>query len=107
MRIIPTFSDVSPSFVTRVRLSAAQYTLEFRWNARERAYYLDIRRGGTPVVNGLRLVRNYDLLRGVRYKARAPQGALYCLDREDDLQTGEVTPSTLGQRYAIGYQELP
>jgi len=97
MQAIP-FSTL-PAFTETVNLDGQVYRLSFAWNYRANYWsmsFLDA--GGAPLVQGIRLVLNLDLLR--QYPGRGlPPGMLYAVDPSDtiaepafdDFSSGRVT----------------
>lgn len=61
--IIPAGDGVSPYFDLQVVLEGVTYTLEFRWNVRLGAWFMNIydADGTTAILVGIRLVANYML----------------------------------------------
>ncbi len=88
-----------PAFTQTVNLDGQVYRLSFAWNYRGNYWsmsFLDA--AGAPLVQGIRIVLNLDLLR--QYPGRGlPPGILYAIDPSDtiseiafdDLSSGRVT----------------
>jgi len=76
---IPTRSDLK-HYTLQVTLEEVTYTLEFRWNVRLAAWFMDVQdlNGTTTLIAGLRLVANWPL---AAYKTgRRPPGAFVAID---------------------------
>lgn len=76
---IPNRTDLT-HYELSVVLDGVTYVLEFRWNLRDAAWYFDIRlEDETNVANGIKVVINWPLLRGLRSDSRPP-GELFAFD---------------------------
>jgi hypothetical protein len=74
-----------PSFTEDVVLDDVRYTLAFTWNTRGEFWSLsisDVNR--TPLVQGIKVVPNYDLLEGFHH-LKVPAGAIVALDSSGNL----------------------
>lgn len=107
MDLIPLNSARSPSgdplpyFDLQVPLDGVTYTIEFRWNKRNQAWYLNLwdESEQTLYLAGQRLVAMYPL--GAWVTGRQPPGVLYVLDTSglgDDPGLGD-----LGVRHQLYY----
>ena len=87
-----------PAFTQTLTLDGALYRFSFAWNYRAGYWSMSVLdAGGTPLVQGLRIVLNLDLFR--QFPGRGlPPGALYAVDPSDtisnpafdDLSAGRV-----------------
>ena len=76
---IPT-SQTLASYVQKTSLDGQTYTLEFRWNAREEFWYMNLLTADEdPIAMGIKLVSDWSLLRRVT-DPRKPPGALMAID---------------------------
>ena len=105
---IPLRSDL-PHFDLQAVLSGVVFTLEFKWNTRERAWYLNVQsETGDDVINGVKLIVDFPL--GRRTPSRAPPAgelrAVHTSDAgqnpgwDDGAQKGD-----LGNRVQLLYYE--
>ena len=102
---IPVSSDVE-HYDLQVTLDGVALTLEFRWNSRSEAWYLDLLNAdGDTVASGRKLIVDWPLmLRGFRDTSEdLPRGELYTLDTSG----GGVRPgrNDLGSRVRLYYEE--
>ncbi len=76
---IPLRSDLT-FFDLVIPLDAVNYTLQFRWNLREGAWYMDVLddTGTTILMAGIKLVVDYAL--GIQFADRSPPGFFMMLD---------------------------
>jgi hypothetical protein len=98
--VIPT-STTLPHYEIRVDLDGVPYTLEFRWNARDGAWYMHVKNeDDTHLVSGVKVVIGIPL--GVRSaNAEMPFGVLIALDTSGaDEQPGI---DELGERVLLYY----
>jgi len=102
--VIPVDLTRSSTIIEQVELDKASYTLRFRWNARGKALFLDISDTDGPILKGIRVVRDYDLLE-MYTSPRRPPGTLRLVDRRDDPLSGDVTPESVGERFLLAYTE--
>lgn len=107
MDFIPLNTARSPSgdplsfFDVQVPLDNVTYTLEFRWNVRNLAWYLNVwdESEQTIYLAGQRLVAQYPL--GAWLTGRNPPGALYVIDTSGLGQDPGL--SDLGIRHQLYY----
>jgi hypothetical protein len=104
LQVIPT-TPGEPYYSQTTRLDGRDYLLRFSYNQRLERWFLDLHdEEGTPLVQGLRLIANWSLLRSYQWDERIPQGKLFVGD-----VTGDGTPPTLnelgtGRRCQLYYQ---
>jgi hypothetical protein len=81
---IPT-SKIEAFYSQRTRLDGREYLLRFAWNQREERWHLSIfDEAEQPIVQGLKLVANWPLLRFYRADPRCPPGELWVMDLSGD-----------------------
>jgi len=104
MLIIPTPTNGTPNTRMRVALSGATYEVQWRWNARDSAWYFGMwDPSGEPLVSGVRVVLNVDLLAGVAPSDRRPPHPIVVVDPSGG--TTEPTRETLGATIQVVYAE--
>lgn len=99
--VIPVKSDAA-YYDLQIQLEGVTYTLEFRWNVRASAWFMNIldAQGVNMIRAGLRLVTNFPLW---PYGAsRTPPGALIVVDTTG---SGDADPDLdgLGDRWQLLY----
>jgi hypothetical protein len=100
---IPTWPD--PYYLQKVRLDGRDFVLHFAFNQREDRWSLDIHDDeDEPIVQGLKLLANWPLLRHYRWNESLPPGELIVMDL-----TGDGAPPGLdelgdGKRCQLIYQ---
>ena len=77
--VVPSRGDIA-NYDQTVELDGVAYTLKFRYNGRDSAWYLSIHDATGPLRCGLKLVPNYALLRSLAASERRPLGDLIALD---------------------------
>lgn len=93
--------QVSARFRFAVELEGVSYTLTFRWNDRDGAWFLDVGDGnGTPIVTGIKMVINCMLL-GRATDSRLPAGDFIALDTSGANLDAEF--QDLGRRVQVSY----
>lgn len=76
---IPTDSENS-TYTQVLQLEGVFYLFDFHWNTRDEAWYCSIfLTDGTPLVSGIKLVVDYELLASYKV-ANQPPGALFLID---------------------------
>lgn len=105
---IPLRSDL-PHFDLQAVLSGVVFTLEFKWNTRERAWYLNVQsETGEDVVSGIKLIVDFPLGRRTPNRAR-PAGVLIAVDTSDAGQNpgwdDVAQKGDLGNRVQLLYYE--
>ena len=105
---IPLRSDL-PHFDLQAVLSGVVFTLEFKWNTRERAWYLNVQsETGDDVINGVKLIVDFPLGRRTPSRAR-PAGVLIAVDTSDAGQNpgwdDVAQKGDLGNRVQLLYYE--
>lgn len=101
MVIIPTFSD--PFYTQITTLDGIPYLLNFRFNTREGAWYLQIATSENEVIaQGIKIVTNYRLLQ--KYAdSRMPQGEMICFSFGNDDSTPGMNDLGIGLRCELWY----
>jgi hypothetical protein len=97
---LPTRTD-SPHYDFEIDLDSVTYQIEFRWNDRAAAWFMEIRDvNGVQLLSGRRVVLGYPLLARFR-DPRLPAGDIYAVD----LTGSEVEPGVndLGGRVSLLY----
>lgn len=85
---IPLF-DLA-NYRQEVTLDDVSYILDFKWNGRAEQWSLSILQSDeTPILEGLKLVLNYELLDQFSPRENVPPGDLFCIDT-----TGKETAIT-------------
>jgi len=107
MITIPIPSPLLPAFSQRSRLDGREYVIAFAWNAREARWFFDLSdENGEPIVEGVKVIPNFPLLRRV-VDPRCPPGELAALDNTGDEP---ILFADLGTRAILVYYtaaELP
>ena len=87
IQVIPTSSDTA-YYEQRTRLDGKDYTLKFAWNQREGRWYLTLLdESDETIVNSIKVLANWPMLRDHREDDRVPPGELIACDL-----TGDNTP---------------
>lgn len=87
----------------RTRLDDVDYVFRFRWSGREESWIMDIRDfQNNPVVAGVRVVTNIDLLANFKH-LDIPQGDLVAINLKSD--TAEPGRNNFGTDIRIIYAE--
>jgi hypothetical protein len=80
MIIIPTLQDVA-AWTQRTTLEGTEYILDFNWNGRDGAWYMNISTiAGAALVCGIKLVSNRKLFRRFHHIDGMPLGELVIFD---------------------------
>ena len=80
IRIIPTDPELS-TYSQRVTLDGREYQVTLQWNQREAKWYVSLADAdGAPIVDGVKVVANFPLLRTLTDR-RAPPGEMFAMDR--------------------------
>ena len=102
---IPTYAEKKARWEVRVDLSGKRYTFNVSWNVQQEAWTMRISdSNGELLIAGLRLVPGIDLLK--KYRASCPTlppGDLILFDKENRMNTAEVTRDNLSTRFALKY----
>jgi hypothetical protein len=97
---VPTRTDLTHYDFSMV-LDGVTFVLEFRWNLREDAWYFDVRLDdGTNVANGVKVVVDWPLLRGLR-SANRPLGEFVAFDTSGERRDAAI--DDLGSRVKLYY----
>ncbi len=101
MQPVPTPTDGYPHQTAQAQLGDAFFTVVWRWNARDGVWYFGLSDVDvSPIVSGVRVVLNADLLRGVS-DSRRPPGAIAVVDPAS--RTAEPGLNDLGTRVKVVY----
>ena len=101
MTPVPTPVDGYPHQTGQVQLGDALYTVGWKWNARDRAWYFTLSDvDSVPIISGVRVVLNINLLNGAS-DVRRPKGAIVVVDPSNKL--GEPGLFDLGTRAKVVY----
>lgn len=96
----PIEPDV-PLFEFRCRLDGTDYVLRFDWNGRDGRFYLSLFDANrTLIVGGIRIVKNFPILRKYQYE-NMPLGLLQVSDLSQS--SGQPELGTLGRRFRLFY----
>jgi len=98
--VIPTDSDNS-TYKQTIQIEGIYYILDIHWNTRDEAWYLSIYLADlTPIVTGIKLVIDYELINDYKVDSMPP-GALFLIDTSlKGFPCGRVD---LGQRCQLIY----
>lgn len=100
---IPTLTD-QPFYSIRARLEDRDYTLEFRYSARQSRYFLSLYdTEDNPVICGLKLVSNVMLLRFYHHRENVPPGELMVTCAALDKSSPAFGELGEGQRCQLSY----
>ncbi len=73
MQSVPTPSDGYPNQTSQTQLGESFFVVSWRWNARDGVWYFGLSDADAlPIVSGVRVVLNVDLLSGVSSPRRPP-----------------------------------
>lgn len=99
--IIPTFTD-SSHYRQEIELDLKSYIVEILWNSRKGQWSISfLNPDETPVILGLALVMNYDILAQYRNIPNMIQGSLYCIDTTGKER--EINRDNLGKTILLTY----
>jgi hypothetical protein len=101
---IPLADETADCFEFTTDLDGVDFTLTFRWNSRDPAWYMDITdAGGNVLLQGLRLSLDTPLTGRFR-DLRLPDGDLMAIDTSNQgLEAGRYD---LGNRVKLFYYDL-
>jgi hypothetical protein len=103
--LIPT-TPGEPFHSSKVSLEGRDFVLWFRWNQREERWYLHIfDEASEPILMGLKLVSNWDLLHHYRFDPRVPPGELVAADLTKDHSPAGLDELGIGKRVELTYYE--
>jgi hypothetical protein len=89
--LIPT--SANPYYSERVKLDGRDYLLRFSYNEREERWYLSLYDDAEdPLILGIKLLTNWELLQHYHADPRVPPGELWVMDT-----TGNDDPPTLNE----------
>jgi len=78
--VIPIFNELA-HYRQEISLDLKSYLCDISWNHRQLQWYLSLfKPDETPIICGLALVLNYNILDQFRPDQNLPQGDLYCID---------------------------
>ncbi len=104
MVIIPTYQSKSARYSIEVELDDTAYVLEFYWNARDSAWYMDIYLDDELILAGIKLVPKYALLHQFAYLDGLPDGEFCIVDNDTDSDYSEdLDFDNFGDRYVLVY----
>jgi hypothetical protein len=104
MKLVPTPTNGHPSTRVRVALSGATYAIHWLWNERDGTWSFSMwDPDGEPLVQGVRVVLNVDLLSWAPRGDRRPPYGIVAVDPSERLQ--EPARDTLGTRIKVVYLE--
>lgn len=92
------------AFAQQVELDGVIFDLAFRWNPRDAHWALDVGRGGTVLLAGVKLVNTSDILSEYRRVAGLPAGRLFVTDLDGRFRAPDAT--LFGTRVVLQYQDL-
>lgn len=96
--IIPTRS--LPAFNFEMALEGVPYRFSFEWNSRREFWTMNIfTRTDVPLIVGIKLILNYELIR--RYRRNLPPGAIVAIDITGRLQ--RIGREDLGENVRLIY----
>ena len=106
--LIPTLSDGSTYYTTRVNLDGTDYDLEFSWSTREERWYLNVYHAalGTALVLHLKLVLSWPIWRYYHHVEGMPAGELFVLTRSADDSAPGLEDLGEGLRCELIYYPL-
>lgn len=101
--LVPTFSD---AFYTQATsLDGRVYVLEFRYNQREKTWYLTVSlTDGARLVSGVKVVCSRPLLRRFA-DHRLPEGDLMAVSNTEDTSPPGLEELGIGKRVTLTYRE--
>ena len=101
MQPVPTPTDGYPHQSAQAQLGDNFYSVVWHWNGREGAWYFSLADvDSLPIVSGVRVALNIDLLSGVSGDRR-PDGAIVVVDPAGRTQEPGLTD--LGSRVKVVY----
>jgi hypothetical protein len=88
----------------RINLDGRVYTLVMKWNEGQETWYLSLYDSEeSPIVQGLRIVSNWPLLRYYHFDTRTPPGELYAQDLTGDGSPPGFDDFGIGKRVELTY----
>jgi hypothetical protein len=103
--LIPT-TPGEPFHSSKVRLEGRDFVFQMRWNQREERWYLSILEDdSTPILLGLKLIANWELLGPYRSDPRVPPGRLFAADLTNDHSPPGLDEIGVGKRVELTYIE--
>lgn len=106
--LIPTLSDGSAFYTTRVNLDGADFDLEFSWSTREARWYLSVYDAalGVPLVLHRKLVQGSVLFKYYHHVQGLFQGDMLVMTRTADDSPPGLTDLGEGLRCELTYFPL-
>lgn len=102
MVILPTFQKRTARYEYDIEMDSRLFHLAFSWNDREESWYMDIMDSKRePIINGIKMVINYNLLLQYRAYRELPQGSMILYDAQQDPVNSQVTFDNFGKRYQL------
>lgn len=91
-------------FEQRVKLDGREYFLTTKWNQREGRWYISLFDNvQEPIVESIKLVSNWPLLRYYKFDPRTPPGELFAMDRTGDGSPPGFDDVGSGKRVELTY----
>jgi hypothetical protein len=101
--LIPTVLDAE-YWTQKARLDGRDYVLHFAYNERLDRYYVSIHDDeDVPLIQGLKLVANFPLLRRYRWDERIPPGELMAISLQTDVTPPRFAELGEGRRVELTY----
>lgn len=88
-------------------LEAVLYTFQFRWNARDNHWYMDVYQTGTAILVGIKVTNSDDLLSQfghMQVDGRLPPGTFEVFDTDEALRR-DPDQTTFGDTVVLLYNE--
>jgi hypothetical protein len=105
--LIPTALDAS-YWTQKTRLDGRDYVLRFSYNEREDRYTLDLHdEQDEPLVQAIRLLTGWPLLRYHHWDERVPPGELMAISLQGDQTPARFGELGEGRRVELTYFEVP
>lgn len=105
LSVIPTVPG-EPYYRQKTNLEGREYVLVFSFNERIARWYLSILdETEEPLLQGLKLVANWPLLRHYRYDTRLPPGELVVLTTDGSTEPPSLDELGPGKRAELVYLE--
>lgn len=102
MIIIPVFQDRSARYSFDIELNGTVFHLVFNWNSREESWYMNIQNAEeVDILDGVKLVPSYSLLKQYKAYENLPKGEFILWDIEQNPAGSNVTFDNYGKRYQL------
>ncbi len=101
--VLPTLFDGTALYTLRCDLGAAEFAFDFKWNARDGAWFFDLATAeGVPVMTGAKVVLGWPMLRQCVELTR-PLGELIAVDTANSgVEAGLLD---LGDRVLLCFED--